>query len=161
VEAAWTAKTEHLVPFVSAQNQWSLIERGVEKELVPAAQKYGLGILPYFPLAAGFLTGKYRQGEPPPEGARLAGQGGNRWLTDKNFEMLTKLSTFADEHNRSMVELAISWLASQPSVSSVIAGATRPEQVEENASAADWKLTAEEMAEIDEIMGVQPQGRNR
>ncbi len=161
VEADWIARTEHLNRFVSAQNEHSLLNRGVETELAPACLKYGLGLLPYFPLASGFLTGKYHKDEQQPEGARLSGSSpmAGRILSDANYEMLTKLETFADEHGHTMIELAFSWLASKPYVASVIAGATRPEQVEQNAKSADWKLTEEEFKEIDEIMGHTAGGR--
>jgi aryl-alcohol dehydrogenase-like predicted oxidoreductase len=155
-EAAWVAKTEHLTPFISAQNQYSLLERAIESEVVPAASRYGLGILPYFPLASGFLTGKYRQNQDLPEGSRLSAANSpmaGRILTDANYEMLTKLEDFATARGHTMIELAFSWLASKPYVGSVIAGATRPEQVEQNAKSADWKLTPEEMSLVDEIMG--------
>ncbi|MEX2246580.1 MAG: aldo/keto reductase [Dehalococcoidia bacterium] len=153
VESQWVARTEHLSPFVSAQNQYNLLDRRIERELVPAAQKYGLGILPYFPLASGFLTGKYTQGEPPPEGTRLAGAGpmADRILNERNFQTLEGLRGFADAHGRPMIDLAVGWLASQPHVSSVIAGATKPEQVEQNVGAAEWKLSAEELAEVGRI----------
>jgi aryl-alcohol dehydrogenase-like predicted oxidoreductase len=153
VEAQWITRAEHLSPLVSAQNQYNLLDRRIERELVPAATAHGLGVLPYFPLASGFLTGKYRPGQPPPEGTRLATAGamGERILTEQNFETLTKLEAFAGPRGRSMLEVAIGWLASQPHVSSVIAGATRPEQVEQNVQAGEWKLTGEEMAEVDAI----------
>jgi aryl-alcohol dehydrogenase-like predicted oxidoreductase len=160
-DAAWVARSEHLTPFISAQNEYSLLNRSIEAELAPACQKLGIGILPFFPLASGFLTGKYRPGEPPPEGTRLGGASpmAARILNEKNFDTLMKLEGFAGERGHSMVELAISWLASRPYVGSVIAGATRPEQVEENARSGDWRLTADDMAEIDAIMGVnQPAG---
>jgi aryl-alcohol dehydrogenase-like predicted oxidoreductase len=152
-DAQWIAKTQHLSPFVSAQNQYNLLDRRIERELVPACNAMGLGILPYFPLANGFLTGKYRQGEPPPEGTRLgaAGRQAEQILTEGNFATLAKLEAFAEARAHSMVDLAIGWLASQPHVGSVIAGATKPEQVEQNARAAEWKLSAEELAEIDQI----------
>jgi aryl-alcohol dehydrogenase-like predicted oxidoreductase len=162
VEAEWVARTEHLNRFVSAQNEHSLLQRGVEAEVAPACLKYGLGLLPYFPLASGFLTGKYHKDETPPEGARLSAPNSpfaGRVLTDANYEMLSKLEKFADEHGHSMIELAFSWLASKPYVASVIAGATRPEQVEQNAKSADWELTEDEFKEIDEIMGHAPPGR--
>ena len=161
VEAAWLARSEHLTPFVSAENEYNLLNQGPRQELIPACERYGLGLLPFFPLASGFLTGKYRPNEAPPEGTRLGGNSpfAARVLNDKNFDTLLKLEGFARERGHTMVELAVSWLASQPVVGSVIAGATKPEQVEENAHAADWKLTADEMAEVDAIMGVnQPQG---
>ena len=154
VESQWVARGQHLTPFVSAQNQYNLLDRRIERELAPACQKYGLGVLPYFPLANGFLTGKYRPGEPPPEGTRLAamqGRGAEQTLTDANYEMLGKLESFALERGHSMLDLAVGWLASQPFVSSVIAGATKPEQIEQNVAAATWKLTGEEMAEVGKI----------
>jgi aryl-alcohol dehydrogenase-like predicted oxidoreductase len=156
VEAAWTAKTEHLTPFVSCQVEYSLLERAPERDLVDVCRRYGIGLIPYYPLASGFLTGKYRPGEPPPEGARLATASpiANQVLTEKNYDTLMKLEGFARERGHSMVELAFSWLASHPVVCSVIAGATRPDQIEENARAADWHLTPEEMAEVDAIMGI-------
>jgi len=153
VEAQWIAQTEHLAPLASAQNQYSLLDRRVERELAPACQKYGLGVLPYFPLASGFLSGKYHAGEPLPEGTRLAGAGGmaDRVLTPENFEMLGRLQAFAEARGRGVLDVAIGWLASQPFVSSVIAGATKPEQVEQNVRAAEWRLTADEMAEVSAI----------
>ncbi|HEX5369744.1 MAG TPA: aldo/keto reductase [Dehalococcoidia bacterium] len=162
VEADWIARTGHLNHFISAQNEHSLLQRSVEAELAPACLKYGLGVLPYFPLASGFLTGKYQKDGQMPEGARLSAPNSpmaGRILSDANYEMLGKLETFADERGHSMIELAFSWLASKPYVSSVIAGATRPEQVEQNAKSADWKLTDEDFKEIDEIMGHTAPGR--
>ncbi len=159
VEADWVARTEHMTRFISAQNEYSLLQRKVEPELAPACLKYGLGLLPFSPLASGFLTGKYRPGEAPPEGARLSATDSPmsaRILNEGNFGMLTKLEKFAEDRGHTMIELAFSWLASKPFVSSVIAGATKPEQVTQNAKAADWKLTAEEFTEIDEIMGNAP-----
>ena len=153
VEAQWVARSGHFSEFVSAQNQYNLLDRRIERELVPAANAYGLGVLPYFPLASGFLTGKYKQGEAPPEGTRLAAGGGmaDRVLNEGNFETLQKLEAFAESAGHTMLELAIGWLASQPHVSSVISGATKPEQVEQNVAAAEWKLNAEEMAKVNEI----------
>ena len=153
VEAQWVARSGHFSEFVSAQNQYNLLDRRIERELVPAANAYGLGVLPYFPLASGFLTGKYKQGEAPPEGTRLAAGGGmaDRVLNEGNFETLQKLQSFAESAGHNMLELAIGWLASQPHVSSVISGATKPEQVEQNVAAAEWKLNAEELAKVNEI----------
>jgi aryl-alcohol dehydrogenase-like predicted oxidoreductase len=111
-------------------------------------------VLPYFPLANGFLTGKYRPGEAPPEGTRLAamqGRGTEQTLSEANFETLGKLESFAQERGHAMIDLAIGWLASQPYVSSVIAGATKPEQIEQNVAAGEWKLTREEIAEVAKI----------
>lgn len=151
-EAHYIARYEHLRPFASAQNEWSLINRGVEAELVPACERFGLGILPYFPLASGLLTGKYRRGQPAPEGTRLsAAAAAERWLTEANFAFVEKLEAFAKQRGHSLIELAIGWLASQRTVPSVIAGATRPEQVEANVAAASWRLSPEEMAEVDQL----------
>jgi aryl-alcohol dehydrogenase-like predicted oxidoreductase len=154
VESQWVARSQHLSPFVSAQNQYNLLDRRIERELAPACQKYGLGVLPYFPLANGFLTGKYRPGEAPPAGTRLAamqGRGAEQTLSEANFETLGKLESFAQERGHAMLDLAIGWLASQPFVSSVIAGATKPEQIEQNVAAGEWKLTSEEIAEVAKI----------
>jgi aryl-alcohol dehydrogenase-like predicted oxidoreductase len=151
VEAAWVAKTEHLTPFISLQNHFNLLNR-LDTELIDACVRYGVGILPYFPLASGMLTGKYRPGQPAPEGTRLAGPMGGRILTDRNFETVQKLEAVAEEAGHTPLELAFSWLAQQPAVSSVIAGATKPEQVEQNAAAVNWKLTPEQLAAIDEIV---------
>lgn len=153
VDCQWIARTKHLMPFISAQNQYNLLDRHVERELAPACQAHGLGILPYFPLASGFLTGKYRPGEAAPEGTRLAAMGdrAKTTLSDANFAVLTKLEDFARQRGHTMLDLAIGWLASHPFVPSVIAGATKPEQVETNARAGEWRLTPEEMAEVDKI----------
>jgi aryl-alcohol dehydrogenase-like predicted oxidoreductase len=152
-DAVWVSKTNHLASFVSAQNQYNLLDRRIERELVPACKAFGLGILPYFPLASGFLTGKYKQGQPAPEGTRLAAAApqAQQLLTDANYATLGKLEAFAEARDHTMVDLAIGWLASQPHVGSVISGATKPEQVEQNARATEWKLNAEELAEIDRI----------
>ena len=152
-EAHFTAKQANLTPFISAQNEYSLLDRRIEAELVPACNAYGVSVLPFFPLASGFLTGKYRQGQDLPEGTRLANAGpmAARILTDKNYEVLGKLEDFADAREKSMVDLAIGWLASLSHVGSVIAGATKPEQITQNVAAGNWKLTAEELAEVDAI----------
>ena len=153
-EAIWTSKALNLTSFVSAQPEYSLLNRSVEHELVPFCHTYGIGILPYFPLASGFLTGKYRQGEAVPEGTRLASnaRAQERAFTDKNFALLGKLENFAEKRGHPIVELAIAWLLGNSSVSSVIAGATRPEQVTANARASDWHLTKEDMEEIAGIL---------
>lgn len=153
-EAALVARHLNLTPFISAQNEYSLLNRHIERELVPACNKFGVSVLPYFPLASGFLTGKYRPGEPPPEGTRLAMMGpmADRVLTEKNFATLAKLEDFAQARDHTILELAIGWLASQGHVASVIAGATKPEQVEANVKAAEWRLTPEELAEVDQLL---------
>jgi aryl-alcohol dehydrogenase-like predicted oxidoreductase len=160
VEAHFAAEKNHTTPYISAQNEYSLLQRAPEENgLADVCTKYQVGLLPFFPLASGFLTGKYRPGEPAPEGSRLAGQSpmAGRFLKEENYGTLMSLEGFAQERGHTMVELAISWLASKPFVGSVIAGATRPEQVAENARSGDWRLTADEMAEVDAIMGI---GRN-
>ena len=153
-EARWTSKAHNLAPFVSVQPEYNMLNRSIERELVPFCHEYNIGILPFLPLANGFLTGKYRQGEVVPEGTRLAAnaQAQQRVLTEKNFAMLSKLENFAEERGHPMVELAIAWLLRNSAVSSVIAGATKPEQVTANAKAADWHLTQEDMEEIGRLL---------
>ena len=153
VEAQWTARTQHFTPLISSQNEYNLLDRRIERELVPACQEYGLGILPYFPLASGFLSGKYRQGEKPPEGTRIAAWGarGEEILSERNFAILSGLERFAEQRGRTVLDVAIGWLASHDYLPSVIAGATKPEQVEQNVKAGEWRLTPEEMAEVDAI----------
>jgi aryl-alcohol dehydrogenase-like predicted oxidoreductase len=150
-DAQWTCRANHLNPLVSAQNEYNLLDRRIEREVVPAANAYGLGILPYFPLASGFLTGKYRQGEKPGADTRLGAWGprGEQVLSDRNFETLGKLEPIAEKNGKTMLDLAVGWLVSQPHVSSVIAGATKPEQVEANVAAANWRLTPEQLSEVD------------
>lgn len=152
-DAQWIARTSRLAPFVSAQNQYNLLDRRIERELVPACRQFGLGVLPYFPLASGFLTGKYEQGQPLPEGTRLAlwGERANTVLTERNFEVLARLRAFAGTRDRDLTDVAVGWLASQSHVSSVIAGATRPDQVEANVRGGEWNMTADDLAELDSI----------
>jgi aryl-alcohol dehydrogenase-like predicted oxidoreductase len=150
VEAAYVARERRLTPFISAQNHYNLLDRKIELELVPAAKKYGASILPYFPLASGTLTGKYRRGGNGPEDGRLTvapGMGKNL-LTDANFDIVEKVAGFAEARGKSMLDAAIGWLAAQDHVASVIAGATKPEQVEQNVKAGEWEMTAEERDEI-------------
>jgi aryl-alcohol dehydrogenase-like predicted oxidoreductase len=151
-EAHAISKANNLAPFISCQDEYSLVVRDAEKELIPAAKKLGMGLLPYFPLAGGLLTGKYRRGEKP-VGTRMENRRDlqDRFLNEKNFERVGKLEAFAKGKNRSMVELAFSWLAAREPVASVIAGATKPEQVEQNVKAVNWTLTAGEIAEIDRL----------
>ncbi|MDH7795556.1 MULTISPECIES: aldo/keto reductase [unclassified Beijerinckia] len=153
VEAAWTAKSAGLNSFASCQDEYSLLYRKPEADLVPVTQKYGLGILPYYPLAAGMLTGKYKRGEHGAAGTRFApgSMYVNRYMNDKNWDRVEQLEAFVAARGRTLVELAFSWLASRPTVSSVIAGAMTPEQVATNVKAAAWVLSAEELAEIDKI----------
>ncbi len=152
-DAAWISKTQGYAPYISAQNQYNLLDRRIEKDLTPACAQFSVGILPYFPLASGFLTGKYKRGEEPSKDTRLGAMGSmaKSALTDSNFATLDKLQEFARSHGHSVLELAMGWLASMPQVSSVISGATKPEQVSANVKAGDWKLSAEELAEVDKI----------
>jgi len=149
-DADWIARNEHMNRFVSAQNNYSLLERKVEFEVTPACERFGLGVLPFFPLASGLLTGKYRRGKAPPEGTRLAAWGarGAAALNDKNFDRLEALSAYAEARDHDLLDLAFAWLLGHGAVSSVIAGATKPEQVKANAGAASWKLTPEEVTEV-------------
>ena len=151
-EAHWTSKSQRLAPFVSAQPRYSMLHREAEAELVPFCQAYGVGILPYFPLENGFLTGKYRRGEPAPDGTRLA-QNDRGMFTDAHFDLLEALESFASERGHTVLELAFAWLLANSAVSSVIAGATKPEQVVANAKSAGWRLSSEELAEVDSLLG--------
>jgi aryl-alcohol dehydrogenase-like predicted oxidoreductase len=148
-DAAWTARDTRRTPFVSAQNHYSLIERGIERELVPACEKFGLGILPFYPLANGLLTGKVRRGEPVPADSRLASR--QDFITDERLDKVEKLSAYAEEQGVSLLEVAIGGLAAQPAVASVIAGATKPEQVRANAAAGRWRPSREQVRAINEL----------
>lgn len=149
-DADWIARTGHLNRFVSAQNELSLLNRQSLDEVLPACERFGLGFLPYFPLASGLLSGKYRRGEPPPPDTRLAAWAGRgqRALTDENFDKVEALEAWAKARGRTILELAFAWLLAQPAVSSVIAGATRPDQVAANVASADWTLAPEDVAEV-------------
>ncbi|MEX2394164.1 MAG: aldo/keto reductase [Actinomycetota bacterium] len=146
-----------LARWVSAQNNYSLLERGIEPDVPDACERHGLGILPYFPLASGLLTGKYASKDDRPDGTRITlmaqamPERAEGVLTDENFEIITKLRAFAEERGHTLLELAMSWLASKPVIASVIAGATKPEQVKANAEAASWQLTDDEMDEVNAI----------
>ncbi|MBR0790186.1 aldo/keto reductase [Bradyrhizobium manausense] len=152
-EAEYVARAMNVSRFVSCQDEYSLVVRDIEKDLVPVAQEYKLGLLPFFPLASGLLTGKYIRGEAAPDNTRF-GQTPrlrDRYVTPRNEDIVEKLQTFAQARGHSMLELAFSWLAARPQVSSVIAGATRVEQIDQNVKAIAWQLSAGEMAEIDKI----------
>lgn len=150
--AHYVAARDRLTPFVSAQNHYSLLERGVEAEVAPACEAFGLGMLPYFPLASGLLTGKYRRGEAAPEGTRLAAGGfAARVMTDRNWDIAERLEAWARDRGHTLLDLAFAWLASKPFVASVIAGATSPAQIGANAAAGEWRLTPDEAAEVDAI----------
>jgi aryl-alcohol dehydrogenase-like predicted oxidoreductase len=152
-EAEYVARAMNVSRFVSCQDEYSLVVRDIEKDLLPAAQEYKLGLLPFFPLASGLLTGKYKKGEAAPGDTRF-GQTQrlrDRYVTPRNEDIVEKLMAFAKARGHSMLELAFSWLAARPQVSSVIAGATRVEQIEENVKAIAWKLGADDLVEIDKI----------
>jgi aryl-alcohol dehydrogenase-like predicted oxidoreductase len=149
-DAAHLAAHNSRTPFISAQNHWSLLERGAEADVVPAARHFGLGVLPYFPLANGLLTGKVRQGQAIPAGTRLAGR--ESYVTSDRLAKVEALITWAQAHGVTILDVAIGALAAQPGCSSVIAGATTPEQVKANAATAEWIPSADELAEIDRIV---------
>ena len=155
VEAAWTAKSQNLSGFISCQDEVSLLVRHHETDLMPAMRQYGLGLLPYFPLASGLLTGKYKRNTPMPVDARLTKTQrlADKYLTEKNWAIAEQLDDFATKRGHTILELAFSWLLAQPPISSVIAGATKPEQIQANVQAGNWKLTQEDLAEIDAITG--------
>lgn len=148
-DAQWTARAHNLIEPISAQNHFNLLERGIESEVLPAIRNFELGLIPYFPLASGFLTGKYSPGVTPPE-SRLGRNPGSaeQILTAANFDRVGRLGSFAEERGHSLLELAFGWLLSQSEVSSVIAGASSPEQVDQNVDAGGWRLSADEMAEV-------------
>lgn len=155
-EAAAAATERGLRPFVTVQNEYSLLHREPEAEVLPACERNGMTFVPYFPLASGLLTGKYRRGEAPPEGTRLAAWPKDRvgkLLGDERFALVEQLDAFATAHGHTLHELALSWLASVPIVASVIAGATSPEQVRANAAATNaWTLSDSERADVDTLL---------
>jgi aryl-alcohol dehydrogenase-like predicted oxidoreductase len=148
-EAEHVARERNLTPFISAQNHWSLLEREVEAEVVPAARHYGLNVLPFFPLANGLLTGKIRRGQAAPEGSRLADRAG--YITEEKLDRVEALASWAEPRGHTLLEVGIGALAAQPGCGSVIAGATSAQQVRANAAAAGWIPTATDLAEIDEL----------
>jgi aryl-alcohol dehydrogenase-like predicted oxidoreductase len=153
VEALWTSRHHGLNTFVSCQEEYSLLVRGIERDRLPVAQAYGLGVLPYFPLANGMLAGKYRRDSEPPQGTRLKNTPylANLYMTPVNWARVEKLTAFCQAHGRTLLQLAFSWLASRPQVASIIAGATRPEQVEQNVAAIGWALDRSALAEVDRL----------
>jgi aryl-alcohol dehydrogenase-like predicted oxidoreductase len=152
-DAEWTARTRGLERFVSAQNEYSWLKRDIERDVVPALEEYGIGLLPFFPLASGLLSGKYRRGEPAPEGSRLQAWGRESALTDEAFDIIEGLEAFAKARSVPLLHVAIGGLAAQPAVASVIAGATSRAQVEANVAAATWQPTLDDLAELDELTG--------
>lgn len=163
VDAAWTARSGHLAPFVSAQNRYSLLSRDIEADVVPACLAHGVGVLPYFPLESGLLTGKYRHDETPAEGTRWSTWASRspayaeEFFSAEKFARAGKLQALCDLYRHSMLEMAIGWLLDRAHVASVIAGATKPEQVFQNVSAAAWRPSAEESVKIDEVTAL-PKG---
>jgi aryl-alcohol dehydrogenase-like predicted oxidoreductase len=157
VESAWTAKTNSSTPFISTQNGYSLINRAIEADIMPAAEAYGLGVIPYSPLAGGLLSGKYKKGEDAPSGTRLSRPGyGARVLSDKNLDKVEALRGWAAQRGKTTLDVAFAWLLSHKVISSVIAGATLPEQIEQNAAAGDYELTADEVKEVEALVSDQP-----
>jgi aryl-alcohol dehydrogenase-like predicted oxidoreductase len=151
-DADWTSRTRGLARFVAVENQYSLLDRAVEREVLPACERFGVSFIPYFPLGSGLLTGKYRRGQPAPEGTRLAlSPRASRTLTDRNFDLVEALERFATERGTGLTAVALGWLAAQPHVASVIAGATTPEQVAANVEATAWTPSEEDLAELDRI----------
>ena len=153
-EALWAADRKNVTPFVSVQPRYNIFDRAIERELVPFCKQYGIGIIPYSPLAGGILTGKYKEGEAPPPDTRAGRQERMRnQLNDETLGKVSALRKWSEAKGHTVGELALSWLLSRPEVSTIIAGATRPEQVDANAKAADWKLTPDELKEIDQAVG--------
>ena len=152
-DAEWTARTNGTERFISAQNLYSFIERDVEKEVIPACETYGVGMLPYFPLASGLLTGKYQRGQEPPADGRITAWGMNAMLNDRNFDLVDSLTAFAAERGVTLLDVAMGGLAAQATVASVIAGATSAEQVRANAAAGLWVPTAEDQQALRALLG--------
>jgi len=150
-EAVDAAKKAGLKGFVTAQNAWNMLQREIEAELVPVCEAHGISLLPYYPIAKGLLTGKYKRGSIAPAGSRMDG---DSTLATANFDLLERLDGYARDHGYDLLTLAISWLAAQPTIASIISGASRPEQVAANAAAARWKLTTGNLKEIDAILAV-------
>ena len=153
VNAQWLSRDGGLTRFIACQDEYSLLHRGPERDLIPAAEMFGMGLLPYFPLASGLLTGKYQRNQPRPEGARLTRESrlANKYMTEANWGIAESLGDFCAARGHTMVELAFSWLLARPVVASVIAGATSAAQIGSNAAAGGWLLTADDLAEIDRI----------
>lgn len=153
-DAAWTARTAGLEGFVSVQNRYSLLDRTVEAEVVPACEAFGLGVLPFFPLEYGLLTGKYRRGEAAPAGSRAAlDPSRSSWLANADWDRIEAVEKYAEARGLSTLDVAIAGLAAQPAVASVISGATSGDQVRTNAAALRWSPSADDLAELDEITG--------
>jgi aryl-alcohol dehydrogenase-like predicted oxidoreductase len=151
-DAMELAQAKRLTPFAAAQDQYNLLSREIETTLVPAIARYGIALVPYFPLASGLLTGKYRKGQPMPTGTRLSdARYAARFVNEENYEVVERLAAFCAERGRTMLELAFGWLLARPHVASVIAGATSPEQLRLNVSALSWHLSTDEITAVDQI----------
>ena len=148
IDADWTARTGGYSPFISAQNKYSLLDRSVEEELVPACESAGVGILPFFPLEFGLLTGKYSRDQAPPEGSRLAADSQAERLAGADWDEIERLEAYAEERGLSLLQVAVGGLAAQPGVASVIAGVTSADQVRSNAAAGLWEPSAQDLAEL-------------
>ena len=159
LRAAEEAVRSGAARFISVQNEYSLLQREPEQGMLEECCRAGLAFIPYFPLASGLLTGKYRHGQPAPKGSRLESRSGTEPFTEENLLLVESLLKFAASRGRTLVELAMSWLASRPTVASVIAGATSPEQVKTNAAATGWRLSEAELAELDEILSQSTQNQ--
>jgi aryl-alcohol dehydrogenase-like predicted oxidoreductase len=153
-DAAWTSRVEHLHRFTSAQNRYSLMSRDIEREVIPACQAHGLGLLPYFPLESGLLSGKYAAGQAFPADSRLAKWGAwaaARFASEDNFARVAQLNAICATHSHSLLQLALGWLATRPTVASVIAGVTSIPQLEQNVAALQWRPAPEDLAEVDKV----------
>ena len=150
VEAQWAARHLNLNAFISAQDEYSLVNRSLDRENLGVMQNYGLGLLPYYPLASGVLTGKHKRGQAA-AGTRLTMQTFSGFMNDANFDIVDKLDAFVKARGHTLLELAFSWLAARPTVGSIIAGATKPEQIDANVKAVGWELNADDMQEIDKL----------
>jgi aryl-alcohol dehydrogenase-like predicted oxidoreductase len=154
VDAGWIARELGTHSFICVQNEYSLVERAPEAELLPALRAHGLSLVPYFPLASGLLTGKYKRDKDAPEDSRFARwqQLGDRYRNDANWDRVERLEAWCKDHGHSLLELAFAWLLARPEVASVIAGATKPEQIRGNARAVEWQMDAAERAEVDGLI---------
>ncbi len=153
-DSRWIAKTKSLAPFITCQDEYSLLHRDPERELLPMCAHFGMSLLPYFPLASGLLTGKYTQGQAAPEGTRYNASPAfaDRYMTESNWAKIRALTAFAQDRGHSLLDLAFGWLLSKPQTASVIAGATKPEQLEANVKAGAWVLSEEESAKVADIL---------
>ncbi len=163
VDAVWNSKHGGMSPIISSQFEYSMLYRSSEAEMLPACRAHGVGVMPYLPLAAGFLTGKVDVNGVPPAGTRLALDAGQseRWITEGNLRVIGKLQGWARERGKSLVDLAFAWLLADPIVGTVIAGASSPEQIAQNAQASSWRLSSSERAEVTSILDTQPPDATR